>query len=101
MKSPPAQWRPGVHLLVCNNRREVGATLPCCADAGGAEVLEGLRQLIQRRGLARSVWVTETRCLSFCNTRGATVVAWPGGQWFTEVGVGDVPTLLDQVLPPR
>jgi (2Fe-2S) ferredoxin len=100
MKSPERRFRPQMHLLVCTNLRPEDAPLPCCARAGGLEVAEALRRAVGSAGLSGRVWVTQTGCLTFCNRIGATVVAYPGARWFTEVRPEDAPALLSSLLTP-
>lgn len=61
---------------------------------------DALRLAVQQGPLRGKVWVTQTGCLTFCNPNGATVVAYPAGQWFSEVTVADVPALVKQLQIP-
>lgn len=101
MKTPDRTFRPQLHIFVCTNQRPPGATLPCCAGADGLAVAEALRQAVQRSPFRGQIWVTQSGCLTFCNSRGATVVAYPSGQWFSEVTPEDIPDLLLKVTRPN
>jgi len=98
MKHPDRSFRPRIHILVCTNERPVDAPLPCCGRAGGLEVAQALRRAVSQAGLGGEVWVTHTGCLTFCNKVGTTVVAYPQGQWFTEVRPEDAADLLKSLL---
>jgi len=101
VKTPDRTFRPRLHILVCTNQRPPDATLPCCASAHGLAVADALRQAVQRSPFRGQIWVTQTGCLTFCNARGATVVAYPSGLWFTEVTLEDIPDLLLKVTHPN
>ena len=66
-----------VHILVCANERPPGG-LPSCGGGGGA-VFETLKAETLRRGWARTVWVTQTKCLGFCHRQGATLAIYRPG----------------------
>lgn len=97
MKSPDRRYRPRAHFFVCTNQRHPDAPMPSCAGSGGELVAAKLREVLTRSCLRGKAWVTQTGCLTFCNSVGATVVVWPQGIWFTEVRPEDVPSVVDVV----
>lgn len=98
MKVPERRIRPKFHVLVCTNQRSEGHPLPCCANVGGQEVADALRNAVSRAGMGGRIWITQTGCLTFCNPVGVTIVAYPEGRWFTEVTLEDVPAVLNAIL---
>ena len=38
-------------VFVCTHKRPDGAPKPCCADRGGAELRDELKQMVRERGL--------------------------------------------------
>lgn len=77
------------HVLVCTNRE--------CMNRGAALVLEGLRRRVRDAGRRGDIRISRTACLGRCG-EGPTVVVYPDGIWYREVGVEDVPDLVDQHL---
>jgi hypothetical protein len=54
------------HVLVCTNTRS--SEYPCCAEANGQEVLEGVKDWLREREVYWSnVRVAETSCLGLCS----------------------------------
>jgi predicted metal-binding protein len=68
---------PRVHLFVCANHRDASSPLGTGCGAAGEELFHTLKRLVLASGDARTVWVTETRCLGICPKRGATVAIYP------------------------
>lgn len=68
-------------MLVCVNRRDPGHPLPCCGYERGMSVYDTLQELVLRHGLARSVLVTRTLCLSACQ-HGPTALVYPEQVWY-------------------
>ena len=86
-------------VFVCTNER---ATHACCADADGAAVAEAVRDWLRDRDRYWSpVAVAETSCLGTCGEDGAAIHVSPAGEWFANVTVDDVPTLLAEVVDER
>ena len=87
------------HVVVCTGDRE--SEYACCADAGGAAVLEAVRSWLRDRDVFWSrVYVAETGCLGLCSADGAAVAVHPRGRWFTEVTPADVSELMADVFGP-
>ncbi len=87
---------PRAHLFVCANRRPVDSPLGPGCGAAGEEVFAALKRGVLEKGLASTIWVTQTQCLGICPKRGATVALYPGGIFYAEVTATDAATLLDQ-----
>ncbi|MEK6822830.1 MAG: (2Fe-2S) ferredoxin domain-containing protein [Nanoarchaeota archaeon] len=84
-----------VHVLVCCNERASGS---CCSAVGGIDIYRALKQWVMERGLARSVWVTRTGCLGFCNDVGVNVVIYPQGLWFLQTTPQNLAHVHDTIL---
>lgn len=103
MKTPNSKYRPSVHVFVCVNERDKNSSLPSCSNAsdatsgGGLDVFNKFRELVAQRNLSSKIWITQTKCLTFCNKDGVTVVVYPFGEWFTEVKTADVGLILNSI----
>lgn len=88
---------PRVHLFVCANRRDASSPLGTGCGAAGEELFQTLKRLVLGSGVARSVWVTETRCLGICPKRGATVAIYPRQEIVPGVVAAEAEALLKRV----
>lgn len=70
--------------------------MPSCAVNGSEEVLFALREERERRGLSGDVYITATGCLGPCPARGATIVVYPEGVWYSGVTVDDVVEIVER-----
>lgn len=94
----PIRLVPTTHLFVCANQREPDSPLGTgCAGHGEALYL-ALKDLVGRRGLVRSVWVTKTHCLGICPKGGATAVSFPAGRMWGGALAEEAAALLDDAL---
>lgn len=82
------------HVLVCCNTRE---NKSCCANVGGMEIFQKVKEFVMMNNLTTQVWVTKTGCLGFCNDEGTTVVIYPEKVWFPQVKVKDIPELCQMI----
>ncbi|MBI4182289.1 MAG: (2Fe-2S) ferredoxin domain-containing protein [Candidatus Aenigmarchaeota archaeon] len=82
------------HVLVCVNRRGDGQS---CGPDGGEEILQALREEVNRTGAYRHCNVSQVRCLGHC-LDGPTVMVWPEGLLLTRVGKKDIPGLIRRFL---
>jgi len=83
-------------VLVCTTQRDEHA---CCADVDGGAVADAARGWLRERDRFWSeVAVAESSCLGLCSEAGAAVVVQPHDEWFANVTVDDVPTLLADTL---
>lgn len=88
------------HVLVCTNDRE--SEYACCADAGGAAVLDAVKDWLRERDVFWSqVHVAETSCLGLCSESGTAVTVHPRGRWYAEVTPAEVPELLTAEFGPE
>lgn len=80
------------HLFVCTNKKEKGE---CCADKGGAELRNRLKEICQdeSRGWHGRVRVNASGCLGRCS-EGIAAVLYPKGEWFTKLKATDTETLV-------
>jgi len=70
--------------------------MPSCAANESQAVLAALRAARIERGMIQEVYVTETACLGPCPKKGATVVVYPEGVWYTGVTNADVAELAER-----
>ena len=56
-----------------------------------------MKRLVLASGDARTVWVTETRCLGICPKRGATVAIYPRQEIVAGVVSDEAEELLKRV----
>ena len=83
-------------VLVCTNERTEYAA---CAAVDGGDVADGVRDWLRERDRYWSeVAVAETSCLGMCSEDGVAVVVQPHDEWFAEVTVDDVPTLMTETF---
>ncbi len=83
-------------VLVCTNDRTEYAA---CAAVDGVDVADAVRDWLRERDRYWSeVAVAETSCLGMCSEDGVAVVVQPNDEWFAEVTVGDVPTLMAETF---
>ena len=93
----PLPVKPKLHVFVCVNKRDASADIPCCADVYGEDIYAALKTYVKEKGFVGIVWITRARCLGFCNDKGATVVFYPKGKWFTHVTLEDIPRLKEMI----
>jgi (2Fe-2S) ferredoxin len=88
------------HVLVCTNNRDSASA--CCAEVGGQDVLNAVRQWLRTQGVFwSSVYVAETSCLGLCSEDGTAIAVHPRGEWYSDVTPEDVPDLLSEVFGPN
>ncbi len=92
-----ARFQPRLHLFVCANERGPASSLGPGCGSRGREVFEALKRETGRRGLAASVWVTETKCLGVCPPEGCALSISHGGGVFESVTAADARTLMDRI----
>lgn len=80
-------------LIVCVNRRfEFGK--PSCAVRGSEEIATALEKGITERNI--DIDIERICCLGHCE-QGPTLRLAPGGAFFHEVSLGDVPDILSDL----
>lgn len=83
-------------VLVCTNER---TEYVACAAVDGGDVADAVRDWLRERDRYWSeVAVAETSCLGMCSEDGVAVVVQPHDEWFAEVTVDDVPTLMTEMF---
>ncbi len=83
-------------VLVCTNERTEYAA---CAAVDGGDVADAVRDWLRERDRYWSeVAVAETSCLGMCSEDGVAVVVQPHDEWFAQVTVDDVPTLMTELF---
>ena len=83
-------------IFVCTHKRPDGHPKPCCADRGGKDLREELREMVRARGLEGRVKVFQSGCIGACE-QGPTVVRYPDGQLMIGVGRDDLTAILAEV----
>ena len=82
-----------IRLLVCVN--PIGGNKPCCGgDRGSKQLAVALEQGMKQRGIAAQV--ERIHCLNRC-LKGPAMRIAPGGRFFLEATMDDVPAILDEV----
>ncbi|MBI4736248.1 MAG: (2Fe-2S) ferredoxin domain-containing protein [candidate division NC10 bacterium] len=83
------------HIFVCINQRPPGHPEGDCSSKGSRDVFQKFQEEVEKRQLWERVAVNGTTCLGPCNL-GASVVVYPEGIWYGQVGVKDVEEIMDQ-----
>ena len=83
------------HIFVCINQRPPGHLKGDCSSKGSREIFQKFQEEVEKRQLWERVAVNGTTCLGPCNL-GASVVVYPEGIWYGQVGVKDVEEIVDQ-----
>jgi len=83
------------HVLICTQSKP--PMVPSCGAVGSAEILDLFRKEIFNAGLENDVMVTGTGCIGLC-TRGANVVVYPSGKFYTAVKSDEVKKIVEDHL---
>ncbi len=89
-----AEQYPSSELARSVHRADV---LVSCLHGRAPEFVPTLQEEIGRRGLAEEVRVVETGCRGFCSM-GPVLTIEPGGIFYVNVQVADVPELVEETL---
>ena len=84
-------------IFVCTNKRPDGHPKPCCADRGGRELRDELKNMVQEEGLESQVRVFQSGCLGGCE-RGVMAVKYPDGELMMDVKQEDLQKILDEAI---
>lgn len=82
-------------VFVCTHKRPDGSPKPCCADRGGAQLREELKQMARDQGLETRVKVFASGCLGGCE-QGIVALSYPKGELMLGVTKDDLQKILDQ-----
>lgn len=82
-------------IFVCTNRREPGDRV-CCAQSGGCELRDRLKDLVKARQLKSRVRVSASGCMDRCED-GPNVMVFPDNLWLSAVRPGDVEAIVAAV----
>lgn len=88
-------------VLICTNDRP--GEKPCCSRYGGMEFFKKFKEKMKATGLNKTIWVTRTGCLGYCNDVGTTVAIHQAGKthrWISEVKDADFDRVWEEVVKP-
>ena len=80
------------HVLICTQNKP--PMVPSCAGAGAMDVMDEFRKQVFALNLEKEVIITGTGCVGICN-RGANVIVYPEGKWYTAVTKDDVTKIIE------
>jgi (2Fe-2S) ferredoxin len=80
------------HIFICTQSKP--PMVPSCGATGSPEILDMFRKEIFNAGLENDVMVSSSGCIGLC-TRGANVIVYPSGKWYTAVKADDVKKIVD------
>jgi (2Fe-2S) ferredoxin len=84
------------HVFCCTNRRPAGHPRGCCADKGGEELRDYMKDRAKQLGL-KKVRINSAGCLDRCEL-GPTVVVYPEGVWYSAPAKADIDEILQTHL---
>lgn len=96
-----ARFQPQLQIFVCANERAAASSLGSGCGDRGAVVFAEMKRSVLARGLASSVWVTETKCLGVCPQEGCAIALSHGGGVFERVTVNDARAFVSNLEGPR
>lgn len=85
------------HVFVCENRRPEDDPKGCCASKGSADILQLLRDKVKAAGMNSRIRINRSGCLANC-ARGASVVVYPEGIWYSFVTQNDIDEIFERHL---
>lgn len=85
------------HVFVCTNQKAPGKT--CCANSGGIDFFDYLRDQLLEQDLAGpgKVRVSKSGCLGRCSL-GPCIVIYPEGVWYTYQNHEDIDLIIESHL---
>jgi (2Fe-2S) ferredoxin len=87
---------PKGRIYVCVNEKAPGKAQ--CLSGEGEKCVQWLREEVKRRGLSDDIWVTRTKCQSYCTPNGTVISFEPSHKQYSDVRFEDVPALLEEYL---
>ena len=88
---------PSFRIFVCAIEKAPGKAQ--CLKDEGEKCVTWLREEIRRLGLQEKVWVTRTKCQSYCAPEGTSILFEPSHKQYSGVKFEDLPALLKENLP--
>ena len=85
-------------IFVCTHKRPEGHPKPCCADRGGRQLREEMREMVKARGLEETVKIFTSGCLGGCQ-QGPMALRYPDGTMLLGLTADDLPGLVDEATP--
>src|SRR3989344_5226902 len=82
------------HVLVCLNER---GSANSCTLRGSEPIHRALKAFVSENNAYDKVRVTRTGCNDLCEV-GPVVGIYPDNVWYTEVGLEDVPKIIEKHL---
>ncbi len=83
-------------IFVCTHKRPEEHPKPCCADRGGTELREQLRQMVRDAGLEGEIRVFAGGCIGGCE-QGPMAVRYPDGELMMGIKPEDLPVILEEL----
>jgi len=81
------------HIFICTQSKP--PMVPSCGGTGSAEILDLFRKEVFNAGLENEVMVSSSGCIGLC-TRGANVIVYPSGKWYTAVKADEVKKIVEE-----
>ncbi|MEN8005888.1 MAG: (2Fe-2S) ferredoxin domain-containing protein [Candidatus Krumholzibacteriota bacterium] len=82
-------------IFVCTHKRPDGHPKPCCADRGGRDLRDELKNMVKEKGLEGRVRVFQSGCLGGCE-QGVMAVKYPDGELMMAIKQEDLQQILDE-----
>lgn len=86
----------GTAIFVCTHKRPDGHPKPCCANRGGAELREELKEMVKEKGLEMKVKVFTSGCIGGCD-QGPVALKYPDGELMMGLTRDDLPAILENL----
>jgi (2Fe-2S) ferredoxin len=80
----------GTAIFVCTHKRPDGHPKACCADRGGPQLREELREMVKSEGLEMEVKVFKSGCIGACE-QGPVAIQYPKGELMMGITKEDLP----------
>lgn len=83
-------------IFVCTHKRPDGHPKPCCADRGGNQLRNELKEAVKLRGLESSVRVFASSCIGACE-QGPMAIKYPDGELMLGITPDDLEAILEDL----
>ena len=81
-------------IFVCTHKRPDGHHKPCCADRGGKDLRDEMKDMVEEKGLEGQIRIFTSGCLGGCE-KGVMAVKYPAGELMMDVKQEDLQQILD------